>query len=213
MTTLTTAAKESIKLAVASNEEFPFDLRESYEWFGYTRFDSCVDAFLNCGFEENIDYKIEVRSSPGIRNGRDYKLSRDCFKHFAMQLKTATGKAVRSYYIECEKLLEESRKKPLSSMQMIAAIATELHEQSLRLEATEAKVERLDAMAPKADYFTQLGYLNTHGIQWKPEMKGHWRLLKKMSELEGLPVNKIPDAKYGSVNTYHVSVLDEFYQV
>lgn len=112
------SVKTAITNALQANEE-TFVLRDVYEWLGYTRYDSAVDAFNNCGFSEGLEYEIQFRSLPGNSGGRqrkDYRLTADCFKAFAMQARTERGKQVRLYYIECERqlksIVQEQQLKP-----------------------------------------------------------------------------------------------------
>jgi phage anti-repressor protein len=95
-----------------SEDSFPVPFSDTWKWLEYSREDSALRAFIKCGFEENIDYlvfHISVENSEG-RPGKGLKLSCDCFKHFSMLSKTESGKKVRNYFIQCEKIAKGALK-------------------------------------------------------------------------------------------------------
>ena len=87
------SVKSAITSALQSNEE-TFVLRDVYEWLGYSTYSNAVAAFENAGFLVESDFMISHQFT-GVRQRKDYLLTTDCFKAFAMQARTERGKQVR----------------------------------------------------------------------------------------------------------------------
>lgn len=81
-------------------------------------------------------------------------------------------------------------------------------------------VDRLDKMSnpllmieqPKQDYFSLIGYCSLHKI--KPvnsELKKMGMDLRKMALESRKTLHKVPDERYGQVNSYPVEILEEYF--
>ena len=94
---------------------------------------------------------------------------------------------------------------PMSQLQMIAYMATEL-------DKTQERVARLELFAPIIDYYTLTAYLNLKPDAVKPtHYPSTGKALAKLSVEMNVEVKQVPDAKYNKVNTYHISVLDKYF--
>ncbi len=63
-------------------------------------------------------------------------------------------------------------------------------------------------------HMTILGYLKTKGLLANHPantLSAHGKAVAKFSRLRGVPVGKVPDAKYGDVNAYAMTILDEYF--
>ena len=97
------------------------------------------------------------------------------------------------------------------------AIQTAQQQQANELEAVKKEIKTIGARSqPDTEFFTVLGYANLAGK--KIDYKAAAQLGKKckaMSDQCGYMTGTVPDARHGSVGTYHVSVLesvfDEFF--
>ena len=97
------------------------------------------------------------------------------------------------------------------------AIQTAQQQQANELEAVKKEIKTIGARTqPDTEFFTVLGYANLAGK--KIDYKAAAQLGKKckaMSDQCGYMTGTVPDARHGSVGTYHVSVLesvfDEFF--
>lgn len=115
------SVKSAITSALQANEE-TFVLRDVYEWLGFSQYGHCKRAFDNCEFSEDLDFTRVSRigkSGNWTRDIEEIQMTADCFKAFAMQVRTERGKQVRLYYIECERQLksivqEQQQLKPAS---------------------------------------------------------------------------------------------------
>jgi phage anti-repressor protein len=94
-----------LTLVAKSSSRFPVDFDLAWEWVGYSRKDSALEA-LKSNFEAKIDYSTFSRNRSDGKSGKPYTvymLTVDCFKAFCMMARTEKGKEVRKYYLELEK--------------------------------------------------------------------------------------------------------------
>ncbi|MEH2029297.1 MAG: hypothetical protein V7K67_06385 [Nostoc sp.] len=102
-----------------SSEPFPVDLDNAWRWLGYTRIDSCLDTLKN-NFEQGIDFSGYSRKTPnGGRPKNCIILTIDCFKSLGMMAGTEQGKAIRKYFLECERIAKQATTKPANSLTLI----------------------------------------------------------------------------------------------
>jgi phage anti-repressor protein len=103
MLNLNTARINSL---LASEETFPIDLDEAYEWVGYTHKHKAVTALKN-NFKQDVDFSPNRLQKPQAGRPSDsYMLTIDTFKCLAMMARTEKGKEVRQYFLECERELK-----------------------------------------------------------------------------------------------------------
>ena len=83
-------------------------------------------------------------------------------------------------------------------------------------------VERLDNIsqakalpAPvNEDYYSLLAYCKIKGITVnRSELALHGKNLKRFAVEEGHELHKVPDERWGHVNSYPVALLDEYFEV
>ena len=104
----------SIELAqqlIDSESRLPVSFDLAWQWIGYSRKDNAKQALLNAGFIENEDLLINQEPTTiGIQANLNENifLTVECFKMWAMMAKTAQGKQVRPYFIECERLAKQA---------------------------------------------------------------------------------------------------------
>lgn len=84
----------------------------AWQWIEYSRKDNAKRALETGGFIEGIDYEVSLISEGmalGGRRSEKIMLSIDCFKMLGMMAKTAQGRRIREYFINCEKALREAQ--------------------------------------------------------------------------------------------------------
>jgi len=65
---------------------------------------------------------------------------------------------------------------------------------------------------PKQDYFSLIAYCSLHKIKTNSsELKKMGMDLRKIAILRGKELHKIPDERYGQVNSYPVEILEEYF--
>lgn len=70
----------------------------------------------------------------------------------------------------------------------------------------------LQIKAPKQDYFSLIAYCSLHKIKTvSSELRKMGMDLRKMSKESGKELHKIPDERYGQVNSYPVEILEEYF--
>ena len=72
----------------------------------------------------------------------------------------------------------------------------------------------LPAATPDGEYYTIKGYGSMHGVtvnNTNAVMLG--RETSRLSRQQNIDIHKIPDEKWGEVNSYHISVLKEVFTV
>jgi hypothetical protein len=67
----------------------------------------------------------------------------------------------------------------------------------------------------KQDYFSLLGYMRYKNIDEArfSEMIVYGKEASKISRELGLEIRKIPDERFGQVNSYHISVLERLFEI
>jgi len=93
-----------------SKEAFPVDLDDAWVWLGYAKKQNAQDT-LYSQFEKGTDFiRLSVKSSTGGRPRQSVMLTVECFKTLGMIALTPQGKAIRKYFLACEKIAKESIK-------------------------------------------------------------------------------------------------------
>ncbi|WP_448268695.1 hypothetical protein [Nostoc sp. DSM 114159] len=90
-----------------SDEQFPININDAWQWLGYTNKRTCADTLKN-NFIINEDFLRGGSKSSGGRPSEVLLLSIECFKMLGMLAGTEQGKAIRKYFIECERIAKAS---------------------------------------------------------------------------------------------------------
>lgn len=122
---------------------------------------------------QTLDYRVrtakisgvkaaEIQTVQGLRTAKIIPATEvyELAFEFNPELAKAMGKAGAVLFAQREAGWQPKPTKPLSQLQMIAALATELHEQQEALSVVNAKVDRLEAFAPDEDYYSITAYFN-----------------------------------------------------
>jgi len=68
--------------------------------------------------------------------------------------------------------------------------------------------------APKQDYYSLAGYCSLHKIKTSDsDMRKIGMDLRKMAIKAGMDLHKVPNERYGQVNSYPVEILDDYFTV
>lgn len=167
------------------------------------------------GFIENQDFEVFnnfIENPTGGRPLTEYALTLDCAKEIAMVEGNAKGKEARQYFIECEKKLKESVK-PLSQIELILQSAQILADQQNKLNTIERKVDHITAhISTDLDCFTVAGYAKLKGFPVSMiQASGIGRKASKICKEKGFEVSKIHDVRWGVVNIYPKTILDQLF--
>lgn len=113
-----------------------------------------------------------------------------------------------------EKILKQQQK-PLSQMEALLQSVQMLADQDKRLNHVEDKVLELDArITTRPDYFTIAGYARMKKIKCGLTLASSLgRKAAAICQSNGYPMEKTPDPRFGEVNTYPMSVLEEVFDM
>lgn len=104
---MTIELSESLVFAlVESDEQFPVDLDDAWQWIGYSEKRKSLNRLKN-NFVDGEDFlSIRSKTPQGGRPSDQYLLTTDCFKCLSMMAGTEKGKEVRRYFLDCERTLK-----------------------------------------------------------------------------------------------------------
>lgn len=130
------------------NEGNAVSARELYQKLQITTdFSTWCKRMFEYGFANGQDYsllKIGEPDGQAYVKKTDYALSLDCAKEICMIQRTEIGRAVRQYFIECEKKIQT---------QLPATYAEALRELAYRVELEEKIKSQLEAQKPAVEFY------------------------------------------------------------
>ena len=105
MTSLNTLVQSWVK----SDAEFPVDFDLLWQGLGYSTKGNALRKLEQAEMLEGQDFGIIIRNDKNSAGAptKHYYLSVDAAKALCMMAPTATGKQVRTYFIECERQLKQ----------------------------------------------------------------------------------------------------------
>ena len=158
---------------------------------------------------ENEDFTSVAFLQPSGQNAIDYAISINSAKEIAMLNGGDKGKQARLYFIECEKQLT----KPMSQIDILVQSVQLLQEQSKRIDNVEAQlleIKNKPQINAPIEHFSIMGYCrNIHKQISIEEAKTYGAKCRKMCNELGMVIGKVPDPRFGSVNTYPLDVLSQ----
>jgi anti-repressor protein len=174
------------------------------------------------GFEEDVDYisLTEKIVSGNNANARSYHISLDMAKELSMVENNEKGRQARQYFIECEKRstglvgknqIDNSRIERLENMveKLITSIPMIISETVKSISNNYLKQAEYTQ-----DYFSIIGYANHKGIKINfSEALNFGKEAVKISKANNLEIRKIPDERFGRVNSYSIRVLEKIFEI
>ena len=149
-------------------------------------------------FVENIDF-IEVHSKVNINNVKmtEYLFSIDMAKQIAMLTRTAKGKEVRLYFIECEKKLnQQTSKLPITYLEALENLVV-VEKERARLQSINNALMHVNKLYSSTEIAKELGLrsgsqLNTALKEKKIQYKtgGTWVLYAGYSEMDLISIKQ-----------------------
>lgn len=92
-----------------SEEQFPINFDDAYQWLGYSRKDVAKRNLQR--FKKGCDFSTsEWKKGQRGRSSELIKLSCDCFKLLGMMAETEEGDKIRGYFLECERIAKAAIK-------------------------------------------------------------------------------------------------------
>ena len=137
-----------------AKEQFPVDFDLAWEWLNYSRKDNAKRAFDKMGFIKTLDYQALLISEEQLYQEvvkEKVYLTVDCFKTWGMMSNTETGKQIRLYFLECEKIA----KNPMTMGQMIVAMGQSMILQEEMLAKQKEQELRIAFIVEQQEAFAQ----------------------------------------------------------
>ena len=167
--------------------------------------------------EEDKDYLRLVVQDETPTGGKvdrvDYSLTIDLAKKLCMVSNSPKGESARNYFIEVEKRLKAVTA-PTSIEDLIILQATSMKELRQRQDEQGAAIKQLAAKMETIpeQYYSIAGFASLRGAKADLSKAGLLgRKATKLSQEYGIDVGKAYDPRFGTVNTYHVDVLNEVF--
>ena len=173
------------------------------------------DRINQYGFIENQDFLVftGIGENPsGGRPAKEYHITIDMAKELSMVERNEKGKQARQYFIECERRLRAPvamtlEEQLVKSAQALLALRQDMNQIAISQRTLEDKV---DAFTAGMEYYSIVAFCNINGL--KVDLKEAAKLGSKASRIcrdNGYTVGKVTDPRFGRVNTYPVSVLED----
>ncbi|MEH2148242.1 hypothetical protein [Nostoc sp.] len=130
---------QSLALSLYQSDDlFPVDLDDAWQWLGYAKKQNAKDA-LDSKFIENEDFiRAGVKSNAG-RPSEVLLLSVECFKMLGMIAGTEQGKAIRKYFLECERIAKQATADMLNSA---LKLPSSTDEEMIQLQRNESAIDK-----------------------------------------------------------------------
>lgn len=209
-----------IEIALGIDEEGRTTARKLYEFLElakgqFSRW-SKANIVENSFAEEEVDYwgfDIDVEGN----KTKDYKLTASFAKKLAMCSHTPRGEQARNYFVKVEdilreKALTEKQKLPSTYKDALKQLLLQVEENE-RLETEKLEIEKdKNRLEVELDYskqwYTVKRVAAINNVSWKTI---DWKKLKAKSYELGYEIQKIFDANYSHVNSYHYRVWRAVY--
>ncbi|MCT3674441.1 antA/AntB antirepressor family protein [Elizabethkingia anophelis] len=166
------------------------------------------------GFIENQDFEVFdnfIKNSNGGRPLLEYALTIDCAKEIAMVEGNEKGKQARQYFISFEK----NHKTNIAAYQNDPFIQLRMNqiEQQKKIDDLDNKVKLIEAKTTtRPNYFTVVGYATLNKIECGLKLASSiGRKASKLCKDRNIPMETIPDPRFGEVKTYPYDILDEVF--
>lgn len=186
--------------------------RDLYEFLKIkAQFTDWCKRMFEYGFEENRDYIILHKNVKNVSksNPINYALTLDTAKEIAMLQRSEKGKQARLYFIECEKMMRSS----LSPAELILQQAQYLVNIEKRQQQLEQRIHETEAkLTTRPEYFTIAGYATLNKMYVNLAMASKLGMhARNICKRNGYAMDKIPDPRFGEVNTYPKQVLKQVF--
>jgi len=174
----------------------------------------CV--FLNEGNFPLVEYFKESTYQDAKGESRGcYLVTKKGCEFIAHKMTGQKGAIFTARYIEKFHEMEDFIQKPKNNAEMLLIFAQQMVEQEQRLSTIENKVEQIEAhsITSTNEFFTIAGFASLRNEKVdisRANILG--RKAANLSRKYGYEIGKASDPRFGTVNTYHIDVLNEIFK-
>lgn len=162
---------------------------------------------------EPSDYFIEdtYKDSTG-RTLACFKVTKKGCEFIAHKMTGQKGAIFTAKYIERFHEMQDALQKPMTQLEIMQMSINQLVEQERRMNELESRMNMIEAKSQTVpnEYFTIAGFATIRKQKIDVALANLLgRKASKLSREYGYEIGKVSDPRYGTVNTYHVDILNK----
>ena len=214
--------QEFVPTEVAKDGRVWFDARPIHDFVESNReYATWIkQRIIDVGALEGVDYLVDkfVKQVNGQgRHVTDYLVTPEMGQELGMLERNQRGRQIRQWFIDRNKKLTaiESQSKPLTQIQMLLQQAQAMADLEARTMAGIDSV-RSEIAEIKHEMYANTGYVSMKGYCHMRDISAPLQAVNRMGTNAtklaveaGIVIGKVPDERWGSVNSYPISFLDE----
>lgn len=192
-------SREVAEMVGKDHSDLLKDIRRYQEYLNEGNF-PLVEYFKEDTYK---DAKGEVRNC--------YLISKKGCEFIAHKMTGQKGAIFTAKYIERFHEMQTTLEQPKTQLEVLQMAVNQMVEQEKRMNSLENRMDMIEAksITSPVDYYTISGFAAVRKEKVdlsKANILG--RRATALSKQYDYPIGKVPDAKYGTVNTYHVDILN-----
>ncbi len=201
------------------------DLRNIHAWLEVkSKFADWIKNRINdYGFMQDVDFTTILKIGKRDKNNnlgttaKEYHATLNMAKELCMVERNAKGREARKYFIECERIAL-STTKALTPSEIILAQATQLVKFEREQTRQAAKIDQLEddifLLKSETRYFTITAFCRVNNITFPlNELNKCGRRAANICRKSGLTIGRVPDERFGKVNSYPEKILAHVFKV
>lgn len=195
-------SREVAEMVGKNHKNLIRDIRNYIDYLNETNFEP-VNFFKEDCYK---DAKGEVRIC--------YLVSKKGCEFIAHKLTGQKGAEFTAKYIERFHEMQDHIKGSITSLQVLQQIVNKMVEQEQQMQGFSDRLDMIEAKTTTSpnEYFTIAGFASIRKQKVdvsRAQILG--RKAAQMSKRLGYDIGRVSDPRYGSVNTYHIDILNEVF--
>lgn len=141
-----------------------------------------------------------------------YLVSKKGCEFIAHKMTGQKGAIFTAKYIERFHEMQDALQKPMTQLEIMQMSINQLVEQERRMNELESRMDMIEAKSQTVpnEYFTIAGFATIRKQKIDVALANLLgRKASKLSREYGYDIGKVSDPRYGTVNTYHVDILNK----
>ena len=141
-----------------------------------------------------------------------YLVSKKGCEFIAHKMTGQKGAIFTAKYIERFHEMQTQLEKPMSQLELMQMSINQLVEQEKRMNSIESRMDMIEAksITRPVDYYTIAGFASIKNLKVNISQANFLgRKATALSKKYGYDIDKVSDPRYGTVNAYHVDILNE----